>query len=121
VPQHPGVAHSHPSVSGAVPLLQSEVPVLHVYEHVVPLQESADAFVGVHTLPHALQLLVVLSSVQVAPHRVSLHVHEPALQSGAGWVQVAWFVHVPIALQVCGVFPLQFFWPGAHTPEHTPM
>jgi hypothetical protein len=34
---------------------------------------------------HALQLLVVLSSVQVVPlQSVSPHVHAPALQSGVG-------------------------------------
>ena len=70
-------------------MLQSDVPVLHVYEQVVPLQESMEAFVGVHALPHALQLLVVLSNVQVEPQRVSLQVHEPALQSGDGCVHVA--------------------------------
>jgi hypothetical protein len=44
----------------------------------------------------------------------------PAEQSGVGWVQVAPFVQVPVLLHVWGVLPEQFFWPGAHTPEHTP-
>lgn len=47
--QHAGfageVAHSQPSLSGGVPALQSMRPVLHLYEHVVPLQLAAPVFV----------------------------------------------------------------------------
>ena len=84
VPQHAGVAHSQPSVSGAVPVLQSEAPALHVYEHFVPLQLAADAFVRLHLSPQALQLFVVFRSVQMPLHVVSWQVHEPLWQSGVG-------------------------------------
>jgi hypothetical protein len=96
VPQHAGVAHSQPSVSGAVALLQSEAAgdVLHVYEHVVPLQVADVAFVRLHLSPQALQLLVVSSRVQVAggpEHEVSWQLHEPLWQSGVGCEQAAQF------------------------------
>jgi hypothetical protein len=119
-PQQAGVAHSQPSRSGAVPLLQSDAPALHVYEHAVPLQLSADALVAVHESPHALQLLVVLSSVQVPPHVDSPQVHAPPEQNGVGWAHVVWFVHVPVPLHVCVVLLLQLVCPGAHTPLQTP-
>jgi hypothetical protein len=121
VPQQPGVAHSQPSVSGAVAWLQSEAPALQVYEHDVPLQLAADAFVRVHLSPHALQLLVVFSSVHVVPpHSVSRHVHAPLLQSGLGCVHVVWLTQLPAPPHVCVVLPLQLVWAGAHTPWHAP-
>jgi hypothetical protein len=82
-------------------LLQSEAPELQVYEHVVPLHEGAEALVGVHTSPHALQLLVVFRVVQsLPPHRVSLQVHDPLTQLGVGCAQVAWLTQLPVAPQV---------------------
>jgi hypothetical protein len=30
-------------------------------------------------------------------------------------------VHIPVALHVSGVSPLQDVWPGAHAPTHTPL
>jgi hypothetical protein len=83
-PQHAGVEHSQPFVSGAVPLSQSAAPALHVYEHVVPLHVADCALVRLHLSPHALQLLVVFSVVQVPLHSVSRQVHAPLLQSGLG-------------------------------------
>jgi len=59
-------------------------PELHAYVQVVPLHVADDAFVRLHASPHALQLLVVFSVVHVPPHRLSLHVHTPLLQSGLG-------------------------------------
>jgi hypothetical protein len=118
-PQHAGVAHSHPFVFGAV-VLQSENPALQEYEHVVPLQLALEAPARLHASPQALQLVVVLSSVHVPLHSVSWHEHAPFKQLGVGWAQVAWFVHVPVELHVCGVFPLHSTWPGAHAPEHAP-
>lgn len=61
--QHEGVAHSQPSVSGGEPALQSEWFASHVYEQLSPLHAAAVALFGVHTSPHALQLLVVLVGV----------------------------------------------------------
>jgi hypothetical protein len=66
VPQQAGVAHSQPSVSGATLALQSESPVSHEYEHFVPLHVAEAAFVRLHWSPQALQLLVVVSRVQMA-------------------------------------------------------
>lgn len=121
--QQPGVAHSHPSVSGAVALLQSEAPALQVYVQVVPLQagDASVPFVAVHTAPHALQLLAVLSAVHVVPpHVVSWQVHAPLWQSGVGWAHGVWFCQLPALLQVCGMLPLQLVSPGEQTPLHTP-
>jgi hypothetical protein len=109
-PQQAGVAHSQPSVSGAVAALQSEdadAPVSQVYEHVVPLQLAADAFVRLHLSPQALQFCVVLRRVHVPLHVVSWQVHEPFEQSGVGCAQAVWFCQVPLALQFCVVLPLQ--------------
>ncbi len=44
-------------------MLQSEWFELQVYEHVVPLQLSVDAFVGVQAMPHPVQFVVVLVGV----------------------------------------------------------
>lgn len=79
--------HSHPSVSGAVLELQSDDPLTHVYEHDDPLQVADCAFVRLHLSPHAPQLFVVSSAVQVPLHNVSLQVHAPLLQSGLGCEQ----------------------------------
>jgi hypothetical protein len=79
-----------------------------------------DAFVGVHAVPHALQLLVVSRSVQVPPHSVSLHVHVPALQSGVGWAHVVPLTQVPAAEHVWGVLPLQRTAADTHTPASPP-
>ena len=129
VPQHPPTVpcaeldadgHAQPPVFGAA-ALQSTKPAPHVYVHAVPLQPTAVAFVPLQALPQAAQFWIVFSVVHVVPpQRVSRQVHEPFLQSGLGCVQVAWFVHVPEALHVCGVLPLQLVCPGAHEPEHTP-
>jgi hypothetical protein len=48
-----------------------------VYEHVVPLQNAADALVSVHLSPQALQLAVVVSVVQVPLQTASWQLHEP--------------------------------------------
>jgi hypothetical protein len=93
-------------VSGAA-VLQLAKPVAHVYVHDVPLQPTAVAFPPLHALPQPPQLAVVASVVHVPLHKVSRHVQEPPEQSGVGCAQVAWFCHVPVALQVCGVLPLQ--------------
>lgn len=122
VPQQPGVAHSHPSVSTPVFLLQSEVPALQVYEHFVPLQLADEALVRLHLTPQALQSCVVLSPEHVlSGHVVCVHVQAPFWQVGVGCAQVVTFVHVPVLLHVCVVLPLQFTWPGAHTPEQAPL
>jgi hypothetical protein len=122
VPQHVGVRHSQPSRSGGVPLLQSdETPVSHAYWHVVPVHDALVAFVGVHTSPQALQLLVVFKVVHVLPQVVSVQVHEPPLQVGVGCAQGLPFTSVPPAPQVHGTpATLQPTCPGAHDPEHTP-
>jgi hypothetical protein len=57
---------------------------------------------------------------QVPLQSVSLHVQEPAEQSGVGCAHVAWFVHAPVLLHVWGVLPEQLVCPGAHMPEQTP-
>jgi hypothetical protein len=78
----------------------------------VPLQLAAEAFVVVHLSPQALQLLVVVSAVQVPLHTVSgaSHVHEPLTQVGAGCA------HAP---QAAPPVPHRVFdWEpyGSHTP-----
>ncbi len=58
----------------------------------MPLQLAADALVGLHLSPQALQLLVVLSSVHVAggpEQEVSWQLHAPLWQSGVGCEQGA--------------------------------
>jgi hypothetical protein len=80
------------------------------------------AFTALHLSPHALQLFVVLSSVQVVPPQsVSLHVHAPALQSGVGCAHVAPFTQLPVGPQLCGVLPLHCTCPGPHSPWHAPI
>jgi hypothetical protein len=113
------VAHAQPPVFGAA-LLHEAKPAPHVYPHVVPLQLTAVEFVALQTFPQAAQLLVVFSVVHVLPHWVSRHLQAPFWQSGLGCAHVAWFVHVPAALQVCGVVPVHCVCEGAHTPEQTP-
>jgi hypothetical protein len=98
-------AHVQPPVLGAA-VLQLAKPEPHVYVHAVPLQPTVVAFVELHTLLHPPQSEVEVSAVQVLPHRVSRHVHEPFEQSGLGCAQVAELVHVPVALHVSGVSPL---------------
>ena len=74
-------------MSGAVAELQSDAPPLHVYEHFVPLHVAAEALVRLHLSPHALQLLVVSSSVQMAGGPAQLgswHEQTPLWQSGVG-------------------------------------
>jgi hypothetical protein len=59
--------------------------VLQVYEHLVPLQVGADAFVGVQTSPQALQSWIVLSPEHVwSGHCVCVHVQVPLLLSQVG-------------------------------------
>ncbi len=120
MPQHAGavleVAHSQPSVSGAVAWLQSMKPVSQVYEHVVPLQAGLVALVGLQTSPQALQLLVVVSVVQVPPQVVAVQEHAPAVQVGVGWAQAVPAIHSPLLPQVCGTEPMHSTCPGVHTP-----
>jgi len=88
---------------------------------VLPLHESADAFVSVHESPHAVQLLVVLSVVQVVPPQsVSLHVHAPLTQNGLGCAHGEPLTQEPVGPHVCGVLPLQLVSPGEQTPSHAP-
>ena len=120
LPQQLGVAHAHPPVF-AFAVLQSENPGAQVYWQADPEQLTLVAFVGEHTSPNALQLLVVVRSVQVLPQVVSPQVQLPALQSGVGWAHAVPFTQRPVAPQVCGMFPLQLTWPGAQEPEQTPL
>ncbi len=76
-------AHVQPPVSGAV-VLQLAKPEPHVYVHSVPLQPTLVAFVVLHTLLQPPQCEVDVRAVQVLPHSVSRHVHEPPWQSGLG-------------------------------------
>jgi hypothetical protein len=95
--------------------------VLQVYEHAVPLQDSEAAFVVLHTSPHALQLLVVVSVVQVVPHVVAVHVHTPFEQVGVGCAQLLPVTQLPAAPHDCGTPPeLHWIWPGAQEPEQVP-
>jgi hypothetical protein len=58
------------------------------------LQVAADALVGVHLSPQALQLVVVFSSVHVAggpAHEDSWQLQAPLWQSGVGCEQGAQF------------------------------
>ena len=85
------------------------------------MQLAVDAFVGVQTSPHALQLLVVLSVVHVPPQVVSWQVHAPSEQSGVGCAQAAPSCQLPLALQLCGVLARQVAWPGEQTPMQAPL
>jgi hypothetical protein len=109
-----------PPVFGAA-VLQFAKPELQEYEHVPPLQLSVVALTELHVWPQPPQFPVDVCVFTHCPlHIVSWHVQLPAEQSGVGCAHVAWFVHVPVPLQVCGVLPEQFVCPGAHTPEQTP-
>jgi hypothetical protein len=55
----------HPPRSGGEPVVQSAKPGSHVYLHVVPLQLVLLDSDVLHVSPHAVQLLVVLSAVQL--------------------------------------------------------
>jgi hypothetical protein len=98
-------------------LLQSERPVLHAYKQVVPSQLGVPVVVS-HFLPHAEQLVTVLSSVQVLPHVVSLQaqVAVALTQSGVGWAQAVPSTQVP-AGHVSGVLPLHASEPGVHCTQ----
>jgi hypothetical protein len=77
----------------------------------VPLQVADDAFVRLHASPQALQLLVVFRVVHVVPpHRVSLQVHAPLVQSGCGCAHGAQFAPpVPQDVADCAEY-------ASHTP-----
>ena len=59
---------------------------MHVYEQVDPLHDAAEAWVRVHLSPQALQLVVVLSVVQVPLQSTAgaWQLHAPLVQSGLG-------------------------------------
>jgi hypothetical protein len=85
------------------------------------LQLAKLALFWMHLSPHALQLLMSAKLVQVVPPQtVPVQTHVPPLHWGVGCAHVVWFTQLPVAPQLCVVFPEQLTCPGAQTPRQTP-